>query len=136
MLHERESERGRRQGTLGWDGEHYRMIKLGPEAIEERIFLVKEALEFAETLTLVPAEALGEIKEDAKRLFEDLDAAYLDTLLAAKGDDRLLLSDDMPYRVLAGEAAATPSVWSQASISYAASKGKISAEDFSARAIR
>ena len=130
VLHERENERGRHQGTLGWDGEHYRMVELGPEAIEDRISSIREVLEFAKTLTLVPAEALGDIKEDAKKLFEDLDDAYLDTVLAAKGDNRLLLSDDMPFRVLAAEAAAIQGVWSQAAVSYAVTKGTVPAEDF------
>ena len=130
VLHERESERGRHKGTLAWDGEHYQMIELGPEAIEGRISKVKEVLEFAESLTLVPAEALGEIKEEAKKLFEDLDTAYLDTVLAAKGDNRILLSDDLPFRVLAAEAASIQAVWSQASASYAGSIRKLTADDY------
>jgi tetratricopeptide (TPR) repeat protein len=130
VLHERESERGRHQGTLAWDGEHYRMIELGPEAIEGRISQVKEVLEFAECLTLVPAEAHGEIKEEAKKLFEDLDTAYLDTVLAAKGDNRILLSDDLPFRVLAAEAASIQGVWSQASASYAGSIRKLKSDDY------
>jgi len=56
-------------------------------------------------LGLVPAEAVGGIKEEAKQLFEDLGSAYLDTVLAAKGDNRILLSDDLPFSVLAAEAA-------------------------------
>jgi hypothetical protein len=130
VLHEREADRGRHRGTLAWDGEHYQMIELGPDAIESRISLMNEALEFAETLTLVPAEALGVIKDEAKKLFEDLDDAYLDTVLAAKGDNRILLCDDLPFRVLAGEAAAIQGIWSQAAVMHAGSKGKISAEDF------
>jgi hypothetical protein len=106
------------------------MIELGPEAIEGRISQVKEALESAESLTLVPAEALGEIKEEVKKLFEDLDTAYLDTVLAAKGDTRILLSDDLPFRVLAAEAASILAVWSQASVSYAGSIRKVPADDY------
>lgn len=130
VLHERESERGRHQGTLGWNGEHYQMIELGPDAIEGRISLIREVLKFAETLTVVPAEALGDIKDDAKRLFEDLDDAYLDTVLAAKGDNRILLCDDLPFRLLAAEAATIPTIWSQASVSFAASMGEVPAGDF------
>jgi tetratricopeptide (TPR) repeat protein len=125
VLHERQSERGRHQGTLAWDGERYQMIELGPEVIEGRISRIREVLEFAETLTLVPAEALGEIKEEAKKLFEDLHPAYLDTVLSAKGDNRILLSDDLPFRVLAAEAARIQTIWSQASVRYAANRGRM-----------
>jgi cellulose synthase operon protein C len=43
VLHERENDRGRQKGVLGWDGEHYQMIELGPDAIEDRISLVRES---------------------------------------------------------------------------------------------
>jgi tetratricopeptide (TPR) repeat protein len=130
VLHERESDRGRQKGVLGWDGEHYQMIELGPDAIESHISLVREVLEFTETLRLVPAEAVGETKEEAKKLFEDFDAAYLDTVLAAKGDNRFLLSDDLPFRVLAAEAASIKAIWSQVSVSFAAGMGQVPPADY------
>ena len=83
------------------------MIELGPEAIEGRITQAREVLEFAESLTVVPAEAAAGIKDEAKQLFEELDEAYLDSVLAAKGSDRILLSDDGPFRGLAAEAGNT-----------------------------
>jgi hypothetical protein len=80
------------------------MTKLGPEAIEYRISEAEAVLAFAETLTLVPAEAAIEVPDEARRLYEDLDPAYFDTILVARGDNRVLLSDDRPFRALATEA--------------------------------
>jgi cellulose synthase operon protein C len=126
----RERDRGRQKRILGWDGEHYQMIELGPEAIEGRISQVREALEFAESLTVIPAEAAEGIKDDAKQLFEELDEAYLDTVLAAKGSDRVLLSDDGPLRALAAEAGGIKTVWTQAAVSFAAGQNKLSADSY------
>jgi PIN domain associated with the TPR-GreAB-C-PIN system len=106
------------------------MVQLGPEAIEGRISQAQAVLTFAETLTLVPAEAAGEIKDEAKQLFDDLDFAYLDTVLAAKGDRRILLSDDLAFRVLAAEAAQIRTVWTQASVGFAAGVHEILPEDY------
>jgi tetratricopeptide (TPR) repeat protein len=124
VLVEREQGRGRRQRTLGWDGEHYQMVELGPDAIEQRISEAQAVLAFAESLTRVPAEAPGEIKEEAKELFNDLDNAYLDTVLAACGDNRVLLCDDFPFRVVAGEAARIESVWTQPAVAFAVGRSQ------------
>jgi hypothetical protein len=133
VVEDRERDRGRQQGVLAWDGEHYQMIELGPEAIEGRITQAREVLEFAESLTVVPAEAAAGIKDEAKQLFEELDEAYLDSVLAAKGSDRILLSDDGPFRCLAAEAGSVKTVWTQAAVSFAVSQQKVSAENARSR---
>jgi hypothetical protein len=74
-VQERRDNRGVEQSTLAWDGEHYRMTKLGPEAIEYRISEAEAVLAFAEALTLVPAEAAVEVPDEARKLYEDLDPA-------------------------------------------------------------
>jgi len=130
VVQDRERDRGRQQGVLGWDGEHYQMIELGPEAIEGRIAQAQEVLEFAQSLTVVPAEAAAGIKDEAKQLFDELDEAYLDTVLAAKGSDRILLSDDGPFRVLAAEAGGIKTVWTQAAVSFAVGQKELSSESY------
>lgn len=77
---------------------------------------------FAETLTLVPAEATIELTEEAKEVFNDLDRAFVDTILSARGNDRILLCDDRPFRALAIEAAQIKSVWTQTAVGAAANK--------------
>ena len=46
VVQDRERDRGRKQGIFGWDGEHFQMVELGPEAIEGRIAQAQEVLEF------------------------------------------------------------------------------------------
>ena len=87
-------------------------------------------MEFAQSLTVVPAEAAAGIKDEAKQLFDELDEAYLDTVLAAKGSDRILLSDDGPFRVLAAEAGGIKTVWTQAAVSFAVGQKELSSESY------
>jgi hypothetical protein len=105
------------------------MIELGPDAIEHRISEARSMLSFAESLTLIPAEAPGEIKAEAKQLFDDLDPAYLDTILAAHGNDRILLCDDLPFRLLAAETAPIRTVWTQPAVAFGVSLGLLSVHD-------
>jgi tetratricopeptide (TPR) repeat protein len=126
---EREQNRGRERGTFGWDGEHYVMVQLGPDAVEQRISEAQEVLSFAESLTLLPAEATGEIKDEAK-FFDDLDNAYLDTVLAVRGNGRVLLCDDFPLRVLVRQIAEIKSVWTQPAVASAIERHTITADDY------
>jgi hypothetical protein len=128
LVHDREQNRGTKQGVLGWDGEHYQMVELGPEAIKHRVAEAHAVLSFAESLTLVPAEAPGEIKNEAKQLFDDLDPAYLDTILAAHGDDRVLLCDDLPFRLLAAETVPIRTVWTQPAVAFSVSTRELSSD--------
>jgi len=129
LVHELAQNRGTKQAGLGWDGEHYQMVELSPEAIEHRISEAQGVLSFAESLTLVPAEAPGEIKNEAKQLFDDLDPAYLDTILAAQGGNRVLLCDDLPFRLLAAEAAPIAAVWTQPAVAFGVSAGLLMPND-------
>jgi hypothetical protein len=113
---------------MSWDGEHYHMIELGPEAVEQRITEAREVLSFAERLTLLPAEAPGEINDQAKHLFSDLDSASLDTILAAWGGDRILLCDDLPFRMLAAEIAPIKAIWTQPAVAFGISVGRLPTE--------
>jgi tetratricopeptide (TPR) repeat protein len=126
FLRERRDKKGVKQGIMAWDGEHYHMIELSEEAIDHQIAQAEAVLAFAESLTLVPAEADTGIKAEAREIFTDLDAAYLDTVLAAQGDRRLLFSDDRLFRSLAAEAAQVTGTWTQAAAAFAAGAGGIS----------
>lgn len=129
-VQERQHARGTKQGTLGWDGEHYRMVELTPEIVEARIAEAQSALAFAESLTLLPAEAAVELKGDAKEIYGDLDDAYLDTILAAQGTGRILLTDDRAFRALAAEAVQIKGVWTQAALMSALSRQTVTPDDY------
>jgi tetratricopeptide (TPR) repeat protein len=118
--------------TIGLEPPKYLVstVELGPETIEHRAAEAQAVLSFAESLTLVPAEALGEIKNEAKKLFDDLDPAYLDTILAAQGDDRVLLCDDLPFRLLAAATASIRTVWTQPAVAFGVGARSLSPNDY------
>jgi hypothetical protein len=116
---------------MAWDGQHYHMIELSQDAIAHRIAQADAALEFAESLTLLPAEGIAGIRADARELFEDIDAAFADTILAAQGHCRVFLCDDRPLRLLAHEVATVHVVWTQAIAAHAHLQRKLSQEAYS-----
>ena len=130
LVNERRERKGVQQGTLGWNGEHYHMVELSDAENDRQIANADAALAFAGELTLVPAEAQAEIRGDAKHLFEDMEAAYLDTVLAAQGDQRVLLCDDRPFRELSLAAAGVGGVWTQAAARFAAESNIIVVADY------
>ena len=112
QLDERKRERGSRRGHLSWDGKNYRMVELDESFAEKQIELAQLALTFAETLTLVPAEpSEGLRNQEARTIFKDIDPAFLDTIYAAQGQQRLFLCDDLIFRSLAKEALGVDSTW-------------------------
>jgi len=56
--------------------------------------------------------------------------SYFDSILAARGDNRVLLSDDRPSRALATEATGVKGVWSQAAVMSALVSQKITLDDY------
>jgi hypothetical protein len=129
FVQDRERAKDNKQGTLGWDGEHYQMIELGPDAVNHLISQAQAVLSFAESLTRLPAEASGDIPDQAKQLFEELDPAYLDTILAARGDGRILLCDDSPFRQIAAATAPIEGMWTQPAVAYAIEAGKLTPDN-------
>jgi tetratricopeptide (TPR) repeat protein len=129
-LMEWQGKKGRQQGSFGWDGQRYRMAELTHEMIDQHLTNVQATLDFAETLTLVPAETRIGIIDEAKDIFENVHPAFLDSVLAAQGDGRVFLCDDCLLRNLAAEAAGIPSVWSQAAARFSFEKRIISSESY------
>jgi tetratricopeptide (TPR) repeat protein len=113
LVEEREANRGRKMGTFGWDGEHYRFVELTEDAINQQVSDASAALTLAESLMLVPAETDHTFPEQIADLLADLDPAYHDTLLAGLQPKRSVLTDDLGFRVIVQEAGA-PVTWTQA----------------------
>jgi hypothetical protein len=127
---EQRDGRNRQQGSFGWDGTHYRLTEWTKEAVEENVSNAQAAVDFAESLTLVASEASSGITVEASDTFQDVDPAFLDSIRAAQGDGRVLLSDDRPLREFAFAAARIPTVWTQAVVKYAAEAGMIQPDSF------
>jgi hypothetical protein len=71
------------------------------------------ALQFAESLQLVPSESEKVLSEEILDMLKGMDPAYHDTLLAALQPKRAFLTDDLCIRAIAQEAGAA-STWTQA----------------------
>jgi cellulose synthase operon protein C len=112
LAEERESQRGRKMGTFGYDGEHYQLVEMTEEVFERQLAEANAALELAETLPLVPAEAEQALPDKIADLLRDLHPAYHDTLIASLQPQRALITDDFGYRVVAQEAGAQVT-WTQ-----------------------
>jgi hypothetical protein len=130
LLDERRSERGTRRGTLGWDGERYRMAEVDDAAIEQQIEAAERALEFAKSLTLVPAEPTAGLQAEARQLFAENDPSFLDTIYAAQGGGLLLLSDELLFRRLSQEAGAVKAIWTQPAAAFAANRKRITNDEY------
>lgn len=113
LVEERESQRGRQMGTFGWDGEHYRLVKLTDEMVDRQVAAASDALELAERLLLLPAEGDAPIPERIADFVRELEPAYADTLVAALREKRAVVTDDLGFRVIAQEAGAA-CTWTQA----------------------
>src|SRR4051794_4095770 len=130
LLQSRQAKKGKREGTLGWDGEHYRMVEMTDEIAERQSADAKEALAFAQGLTLLPAEASSQLQDQLKPIFDNLDQPYIDTILAAQGSGRILLCDDRPLRELATDMAGIKGVWTQAAAKLAADSGTVTLDEY------
>ncbi len=131
LLDEREDHRGRTTGSLGWDGEHYHMVRLSPEAIEASIVTAREAVAFAENLHLVPAEAAEPLPQEIRDLLEGSAPAFLDTILASRQEGRAVLTDDLGLRVLA-QSAGAQTTWTQPWLEVQVRQGTIGRAEYRA----
>jgi tetratricopeptide (TPR) repeat protein len=117
LLSEREQLRGQRTGTLGWDGEHYRMIEISEGEADELISIARQSVELAESIVLVPAEGKQALPQTTANLFEDLRPAFSDLILATLDGSRALLTDDLAFRLVAQESGAR-TAWTQTFLQY------------------
>jgi cellulose synthase operon protein C len=127
-LEAQRAKRGRRGGYFGWDGTHFRMIELSEDGIEQLVTRAQTALNFVESLTLIPAETTVEMNSTARAVIEDLHPAFMDTIYAAQSSGRLLVCDDFPLRMLVAEVAGVASVWTQPINNFALNRNLITLE--------
>lgn len=127
---EREAEAGRR-GSLGWNGDHPTMVEVGPAALRLRASWVEQAIAFARTCEIVPAESRGPMRPDASDFYTALPRAALDSVLAAIGSEGVLLCEDMALRHLGEVASEVKGIWIQALLRWGLLTGRISPERYS-----
>lgn len=113
LVEERESQRGKRLGTFGWDGQHYRLIEMSEDAIERQVADATAALRLAESLMLVASESEHRLSDEILELLQAMHPAFQDTILASLQPKRSFLSDDLGIRAIAQQAGSL-STWTQA----------------------
>jgi len=84
-----------------------------------------------EHCVLIPAVGKPGANEDAKLLFSKLHPVFLDTLLAASGTGRLLISEDLHYRQVAEHIFEVNGVWAQPLLQVTRDMDLISDEKYS-----
>jgi tetratricopeptide (TPR) repeat protein len=113
LVEEREGRRGQRSGTFGFDGERYAIVELGQDVIDAKLQAAKDALAFAQSLLLIPAEADKPVPPKIMSLIDEYHPAYRDTLLAGTQPNRTLLTDELGLRIIAQEIGLSVT-WTQA----------------------
>jgi tetratricopeptide (TPR) repeat protein len=113
------------------DGNYVRQ-EISAEDIAANVRQLQAIVEWAkancEVVPAVPNQDLQETNPRAAR--EVLGDAFFDTLLAANGSDRVVLSDDQYLRALANQSFAVDVVWTQPLLLELLAKGELTAEEY------
>ncbi len=110
------------------NGQYYReevtaeQLQLAQNQIDEELKWIKENIE------ILPAESDHQFSEDALKIKEALGLSFLNPIMAAKSNNRLLLCEDLSYRQFAIKEAGIRTSWLQPVLMKAREKRKISAD--------
>jgi len=100
--------------SLAKEGEHFVRTEISHEDIQLSIRPFESILAWCtENCEILPAAGKPGSKGDELHLFSGLHPSFLDTLLAAEGSGRLLISEDLHYRQVANLLFNVEGVWSQ-----------------------
>lgn len=129
LAEERESQRGRKLGTFGYDGGRYHLVEMTEEVFESQLAEANAALALAEALPLVPAETDQPLPDKIADLLRDLHPAYYDSIIASLQPQRALATDDFGYRIVAQEAGALVT-WTQSLTKQAQRERQLSLPEY------
>ena len=128
FANEHEHKTSHEGGTLGWDGAQLHMTRFSDGGFSEIAGLACDALAFAKSLDVVPAEGERPISSGGREILEEFHPAFLDSVLASQKDGSIFLTDDLTMRLLAEEAAGIRGVWTQAIVRVSFGNSKCSGE--------
>ena len=120
-------DRGHR-GSMVWTGERYVLQEASEEALLRHAERAEATLALAQSCLLVPAEGEAPPSPEAKRVFEGMPTAHLDTALAASNPGCVLLCEDMPMRLVAEAATGARGTWLQVAALFGRNNGRISVD--------
>ena len=122
-------ERTPGMGSLAKVGDEYVMDSMTDERREAQIRPFKETLAWAkQNCRIVPA--IEDLPPSWHDLGDDLHPAFVDSVLAAKAEGAILVTDDIVLRSLASQDAGVSGVWLQPLLMIAREKNKISYETY------
>lgn len=123
--------------SLSKEGEQFYKHEITQEDIENDIVQIREVLSWAqENCDILPAVGEIDIPLSGLKISEIMAPAFTDTLLAAQGTKRLLLADDMHYRMIASEMFNVKGVWLQPILMLALKRGGITGESYNESIIK
>lgn len=112
------------------NGQFYRH-EVHVEGVQATIEYLEELLHWCrQNCQIIPAAGKPDINEEGKLLFFELHPAFLDTLLAASGTGRLLISEDLRYRQIAALFFDVEGVWIQPLLQAARGSQYITSEQY------
>jgi hypothetical protein len=132
LIEDRRDTARRASGRIGMgdDGRIF-LIEAAPELASRDADLLQRIRDWAAAnCDLVPALGGAAAKLRQQRLSTLLGHAFYDILLAAEGEDRAILSEDLWFRMLAHEVSGTKGSWLQPILMAATKAGSISPEGY------
>lgn len=101
-------------GSLRKNGDKFILLDYTQNDLLSYITIYDEILKWAlDNCVLIHAVTSQKPKEDLDKIKDKLGDAFYDTLLAASGSGRLLLSDDFAFRTIAKYTLGIDSIWTQ-----------------------
>ena len=101
-------------GSIAKEGEHFCLTEFSEDDITTSIVPFEKLLAWCkENTVIIPAVGKKVITGTERDILSSLDTAFIDTLLAAEGSGKLLLSDDLYFRHYSKYLFGVEAVWSQ-----------------------
>ena len=115
--------------SLSKEGDQYYKHEITKEDIEKDIDQTQEVLSWAQSeCEIISAVGSQDIPVSGVKISETMSPAFIDTMLAAQGSGRILLSDDMHLRMWAKGLFGVSGVWLQTVMMAALDKNVIERE--------
>ncbi|PLX86308.1 MAG: hypothetical protein C0617_01645 [Desulfuromonas sp.] len=117
-------------GTLRAEGKAIHFAEHTEEGKRRSVQFVEGVIAWAEyNCDLLPAVGAADAEGRLREFDSLMDVAFVDTLLAASGSGRMILSDDLRLRAYGKGALGVEGAWTQILLNYGAEEGQIAEQD-------
>ncbi len=119
-------------GAFSKIDDDYVMIEYNNETIKQEISSLENLSDWIRSnCDIVSAIGSQDMSPKLVNLGEAIGYSFVDTLFAASGSNRILLSDDLHFRLLSKELFNLDGVWLQIALQFALEKGVVSLQKYS-----